>query len=98
MLDTITLGVVTARGPTRRTRQSEHMNAKLPHVTKPRSRCNYAQTKSGKVLSVRLAYQAEHERPKGSKSEDWVESPEAKPESWVESPEAVSGTCNLHKC
>jgi len=44
MLDAITLGLVTARGTAKRTRRGEHTNAILQHVTKPRSRCNYART------------------------------------------------------
>jgi len=40
----ITLGVVAARGATKRTRQSESMNAMLTHITKPRSWRSYART------------------------------------------------------
>ena len=44
MLDAITLGAVTARGTAKRTRQGERMNTILLHVTKSRSRRDYAQT------------------------------------------------------
>jgi len=40
------LDVVTARGTAKRTRQNKRMNAMLPHVAKPRSRRNYAQTEA----------------------------------------------------
>jgi len=38
------LNMVTVRGTAKRTWLDEHMNAILPHVTKSRSRRNYART------------------------------------------------------
>jgi len=45
-LDVIMFGVATARDTAKHTRRSEHINAILSSMLKPRSRCNYAEIES----------------------------------------------------